>query len=482
MSVIADSPIVAAPVADQSVPPTMPMKNRSRHRWVKWTLLGGLAALLILITVIWRGAERNGVSFETVAVERGPIQSFVTTTGTLNAVVDVQVGSQISGNIKALYADYNTKVKKGQLIALIDPEMFQAQVRQTDATVGGARMAVVSAEAQVHKAAADVSAAIASQKNAEALAAKDQANAVNASNQYQREAALFKEGIVSQQDYDSAKATYDAATAQVRADQAQVDGAKDNVRSAQAQFRVAQTQLSSAQAQQSQAQAALDQARINLAHTRITAPVDGTVISRNMSVGQTIAASFQVAPIFDIAQDLTKMQVDTNVDESDVGSLQVGQKATFTVDAYSGMRFRGEVVDVRKAPITQQNVVTYDAVITVANPDLKLFPGMTANVTILTHRVENTLKIPNAVLRLHPSAEVLSQLAVPPAQASTQVLYVPEGSKVEAVPVTLGISDGKYTAITGRDLREGQRVIVRFVTRAASGMPAAPGMPHGPRF
>lgn len=460
---------------------SLPVGERHPRRWAKWVLSGTLAAGLITAALIWHGNSANRIRFETVALERGSIQSVVTATGTLNAVVDVQVGSQVSGNLQALYADFNTKVTKGQLIALIDPEIFQAQVHQAEAVARAAHMAAVTAEAQVAKSEADLSTAVAGRKNAEAVSAKDHANAINAANQWHRADHLFKEGIVSTQDHDSAKAAYDAAEAQLAVDDALIDAAQHSAQSAQAQLRVAEAQLSSAQAQERQAQAALDQCRINLAHTRIVAPVDGTVISRNMNVGQTIAASFQVAPIFDIAQDLTKMQVDTNVDESDVGNVRAGQKAAFTVDAYPGTTFHGEVADVRKAPITQQNVVTYDAVITVANPDFKLFPGMTANVMILTARVDSTLKVPNAVLRLHPSAEILRQFHLAPSPPDRQDLYLARRQRLEAVTVTLGASDGKYTAITSDALKEGEHVVVRFITKAHGG--AAPGaMPRGPRL
>jgi len=205
--------------------------------------------------------------------------------------------------------------------------------------------------------------------------AKDRANALNAQIQWQRSEELFRAGIASQQDHDTAKANYDASRAQVAADEAQIDAARRNVESAQAQVRVAASQLASAQAQERQARAALQQAQINLDHTRILAPVDGTIIARRMDVGQTVASTLNPPTIFEIAQDLTKMQVDTNVDESDIGNVRVGQQATFTVDAYPGTVFRGTVTDVRKAPISTQNVVTYDVVIGVSNPDLKLFPA-----------------------------------------------------------------------------------------------------------
>jgi HlyD family secretion protein len=423
---------------------------------------------------LWHSYLQNQISYQTVLVERGSIQASVTATGTLNAVVDVLVGSQVSGNIKALYADYNTKVTKGQLVALIDPEVFQTQVDQAQAALGSVHSAVVTAGAQVVKANADVSGTIANEKSVESMAAKDRANALNAKMQWERLNKLFEEGVISQQDHDVAKATYDASEAQLVATESLIDAAKQTIQSAQAQVRVVQSQLNSVQAQERQSQAVLEQAKINLMHTRIIAPVDGTVIARRMDVGQTVAASFAAPTIFEIAQDLTKMQLDTNVDESDIGNIAAGQTATFTVDAYPGTTFRGQVTNVRKAPINAQNVVTYDVVITVSNPDLKLFPGMTANARILTSKLEDSLKVPNAVLRLHPSPAVLKQLGLPPPPTGKAIIYVVTGGKLQAIPVTFGLSDGKFTAVTSGDLQVGKQVVVRFTTSATAPSTSTP--------
>jgi HlyD family secretion protein len=433
---------------------------------------------------LWRSHTQNAISYDTVPVERGPIQTSVTASGTLNAVVDVQVGSQVSGNIKALYADFNTKVKKGQLVALIDPETFQAQVDQAQAALGSAQSAVVTAGAQVVKANSDLSGTLANEKSVEAIAAKGIANALNAKAQWQRMDSLFNQGIVSQEDHDAAKATYDAAQAQTTADNAQIDAAKQTIQSAQAQVSVVNSQLIAAQAQERQAQASLAQARINLAHTQITAPVDGTVIARRMDVGQTVAASFAAPTIFEIAQDLTKMQLDTNVDESDIGKISSGQKTTFTVDAYPTTTFNGLVTEVRKAPINAQNVVTYDVVIAVSNADLKLFPGMTANARILTAKADDTLKVPNAVLRLNVTPAVIQQLGLPATLPGKQNVFVVRGGNVQAVAVTYGLSDGKSTAVTSGSLQAGDQVIVRVTTGATTTTTTstpAPGTTSGGR-
>jgi HlyD family secretion protein len=492
---ILQEPIKTAPAKPEDVPgvapppgfiPAPPAKRFFRNKWAKWGLVIGVVILIGIGVEWWRTNAANAITYTTVPVERGPIQTSVAATGTLNAVVDVQVGSQVSGNIKALYADFNTKVKKGQLVALIDPEIFQAQVDQAQAALNSAHSAVVTAGAQVVKASSDLSGTMANEKSVESAAAKDRANALNANAQWLRVDALFKEGVVSKQDDDAARAASDAAQAQVTSDEAQIDAAKQTVLSAQAQVSVVKSQLNSAQAQEQQAQAALSQAKINLAHTQITAPVDGTVIARHMDVGQTVAASLSAPTIFEIAQDLTKMQVDTNVDESDIANIVAGQNATFTVDAYPTTTFRGQVANVRKAPIVTQNVVTYDVVISVSNVDLKLLPGMTASARILTSKIDDTLKVPNAVLRLNPTPAILQQLGLSAAPAGKQNVYVLRAGSLQAVPVTYGLTDGKSTAVTSGGLVVGDQVVVRFATGATATTTApsstpAPGTGGGGR-
>jgi len=480
---MATAPKQINPVPLRPTVVTTPQRKRPfSSKWTRWGIAATVAAALLAGGALWCEHAARAIYYETVPVERGPIQAKVTATGTLNAVVDVLVSSQVSGNIKALYADWNSKVKKGQLVALIDPEIFQAQVDQAKATFRSAQAATIAAQAQLEKTKSDLSSANASEKNAEAISAKDLANEVNAKGQWQRADVLLREQIMDQQDYDTAKANYDAAQSQVTADQAQIEAAKQNVQSAEASIRVAQSQLETAQAQERQAQAALQQAQINLDHCQIYAPVDGTVIARRMDIGQTVASTLNPPTIFEIAQDLTKMQVDTNVDESDVGGVAKGQQATFMVDSYPGTTFRGEVADIREAPIITQNVVTYDVVITVNNSELKLFPGMTANVTILTAKLDDTLKVPNSVLRFRPSAAVLKKAGLPAPQAEKQQVYVLSKGNLEAIPITFGFSDGKYTAISSDRLESGAQVVVRATTSGGtSSSPSAP-LPMAPRM
>jgi HlyD family secretion protein len=287
------------------------------------------------------------------------------------------------------------------------------------------------------------------------------ANELNAKAQWQRANSLLAAQMIAQQDCDTAKANYDASQAQVTADQAQIDSSKQLVLAAQATLKSAETQLATAQAQQHQAQAALGQAKINLDHCQIYAPEDGTVIARRMDIGQTVASTLNPPTIFEIAQDLAKMQVDMNVDDSDVGTVAVRQKAAFIVDSYPNTIFAGSVADIWKAPIITQNVVTYDVVTTVDNSNLKLFPGVTANVTILTARLEAALKVPNSALRFRPSAAVLKNAGLLLQPPEKQVVYRLQGGKLEAVPVRFGLTDGKYTAVASDQLQPANWTLAR---------------------
>lgn len=398
----------------------------------------------------------------TARVDRGDIDSTVTTTGNLNAVITVQVGSQVSGNIIALYADFNTKVKKGQLVAEIDPAPFQAAMDQAKATWNAAKAAVVSAQASLAKSQADLANAEANVANQKANLVKTQSAVELARVENERRKILIQTHSTSQEDADTAQANYEQAVASVDAAQAAITAAQASAESSRKAVEVARDQVDEANAVAAQDKALLAQAQLNLDHTRILAPVDGTVESRNMDVGQTVAASFQAPVIFLIAQDLTKMQVDTNVDESDVGPIRLNQTATFTVDAYPGQTFQGAVWQIRQAPINVQNVITYDVVIDVANPDLKLFPGMTANVTILTGHASNVLRIPKAALRFHPRPVS--------AQAAPTVYVLDQRGQPQPVRVKTGVGDANRVEVLSGNLMEGQAVITSVAMKpGASG-------------
>ncbi|MCJ7703985.1 MAG: efflux RND transporter periplasmic adaptor subunit [Desulfobacterales bacterium] len=322
------------------------------------------------------GPKGPNQKFRTVKVERGEISSIVTATGTINPVITVLVGSQVSGTIKALHADFNSRVGEGEVIAQIDPAIFEAQVEQGRANLLNAQANLLNAQANL--------------QNAQANLSKAEVTVEDTKRTLDRNRELAEKKMIAQATLDTAQANYDTAVAQREGSKAQMESAK--------------SQIESAKAQVEQARAGLKVADTNLKYTTIRSPVNGIVISRNVDVGQTVAASLQAPTLFMIAKDLTRMQVDTNVSEADIGRVAKDQDATFTVDAYPERTFRGKVSEIRNAPITIQNVVTYDVVIQVDNSDLRLKPGMTANVSVQIEHKGNILKIPNSALRFRPES------------------------------------------------------------------------------
>lgn len=336
-------------------------------------LLAAVAALYA-----WLGGGGSDVpQYRTVKVERGPIAAVVAASGTLNAVTTVQVGSQVSGQIKEILADFNTAVTKDQIIARIDPSTFELRVSQTRADLDAARSAVAVQRS-----------ALAAQ---EAEIARVRVNLLDAERDYLRKKTLVEKNFISPAERDKAKTLFDATREQLRA--------------VQAQRKVSEAQVASAQAAVKQREALVRQAEVELEKTIIRAPVEGTVILRNVDAGQTVAASLQAPVLFTIAQDLHDMQVEAAIDEADVGRLRVGQRVGFTVDAFPRRNFSGEIRQIRKSPLNVQNVISYTVVISAANADLALLPGMTANVRIEVERRDNVLKIANAALRFQPPGE-----------------------------------------------------------------------------
>jgi HlyD family secretion protein len=325
----------------------------------KWVLLLLVVAAVALV-VGFRMRRAPEQKYFTAKAQTSTINDVVQATGTINAVINVQVGSQVSGRIAALYVDFNSKVRKGQLVAEIDPALFQGAVLQARADLQNSRATLASAKADLVKA---------------------QATAVQTKADFARAQGLAKEGVMSPQQLDLARA---------------------NAETAQAAVQAADATVQQAAAQGQQKQAALSVADTNLKYTMIHAPIDGVVVARNVDVGQTVAASLQAPTLFTIAQDLTKMQVDTQIDESDVGNMKMGQEASFRVDAYPNQTFHGRVAQVRLNPTLVQNVVTYDTVITFENPQGKLFPGMTAYVSIPVAEAQDVLAVPNSALRFKP--------------------------------------------------------------------------------
>jgi HlyD family secretion protein len=385
------------------------------------SIIVAVVALLAIGFFVARRERSSSSQFQAATVTRGPITQAVTATGTLNPVVNVQVGSQVSGNIAKLFVDFNSQVKAGQVVAQIDPMLFQAAVTQAEGDLASAQAALELAK-------------------------------LNAS----RTQTLFTQKNSSQQDLDQAVANLHQAEANVKIKQG-----------------------------------ALDRAKADLEHCTITSPVDGVVISRSVDVGQTVAASLQAPVIFTIANDLTKMQIDTNVAEADVGAVEVDQNVDFTVDAFPQRIFHGKVVQVRNAPITVQNVVTYDTVIGVNNPDLKLKPGMTANVSILIAHRDNVLQVKNAALRYRPADapthEAKSSAAKPGGspgegqrngggrrpRGGERTVYILSGGRPKPVQIKTGISDGVVTEVT-EGLKEGDQIVTaELATSPPSASPAA---------
>lgn len=326
-------------------------------------------------------------------VERGPLQAVVVASGTLNAVTTVQVGSQISGQILEILADFNTQVKKDQVIARIDPQSFELRVNQTRADVDAAKSAVGVAQSNLAAQRAELS--------------RVKVNLADAERDFNRKKTLVEKNFISPAELDKAKTVYDATREQQRA--------------VEAQIKVAESQVGSAEAAVKQRESLLKQAQVDLERTIIRAPVDGTVILRNVDAGQTVAASLQAPVLFTIARDLRDMQVEAAIDEADVGRLRVDQAATFTVDAFPRRNFSGQIRQIRKSPVNVQNVISYTVVISAANPDQSLLPGMTANVRVVVDSREQALKVPNAALRFRPAGAAdakSTSTAAAPAAAS----------------------------------------------------------------
>jgi len=368
-----------------------------------------------VLAYLYTQSRGNAPKYRVARVERGPLTAAVSATGNLNAVVVVQVGSQVSGQIKDLLVDFNSIVKKNQVIARIDPDIFEAKVNAAKADLESSRATVLTQEAQVERARADVDNARAALVEAKAFTAKAQVQSLDAKRDYDRKTELFGRQLIAKSDLDTSQATYDAAVAQLDSTRAREQALTSGIQSALAQLRVAQATAESARAQVKQKDAALRQAQVDLDHTTILAPVDGVVVSRQVDVGQTVAASLQAPILFTIAQDLTRMQVETSVDEADIGRIKLDDRASFTVDAFPGETFVGSVTQIRKAAQIVQNVVTYTVVVAVANPTGKLVPGMTANVKLVTAEKPSVLKVPNAALRFRPAGV---EAAAPSAPAS----------------------------------------------------------------
>ncbi|HVO59360.1 MAG TPA: efflux RND transporter periplasmic adaptor subunit [Terriglobales bacterium] len=443
-----------------------------KRNWI-WILV---IVMAVAVFAAFRLSRKTEAEYFTAKVEKGDIRQVIEATGTINPVTSVQVGSQVSGMIYKLYVDFNSKVTQGQVIAEIDPKLFQGAVLQAEADLKNAQAQLAAAKANL---------------------TKDQATLKQNKLDYDRAVSLAQQGVMSQQQLDQAKATYDAISAQTGSDRAAIQQAEAQVAQRTASLKVAQT---------------------NLDYTIIRAPINGTVVNRSIDIGQTVAASLQAPTLFTIALDLTKMQVYAKTDEGDVGQIRPGNKADFQVDAFPKEIFHGVVRQVRMNATTVQNVVTYDTIVDFDNPDLKLFPGMTAYISIPVASVTNVTKIPNAALRYKPdlSPEALQELyrkygiiVSQPAQASrsaevstdqpgggprerpvpgssgnggsgTAIVWklLPDKS-LQPVQVQIGLTDHAYTALTGGDIKPGDQLVTGATTVKTGS--TGPG-PAGPRL
>src|SRR5499426_109114 len=360
-------------------------------------LIGGTGGYFL-----W-GRRASSEEYITAKAERGAIRNTVSATGTLQAVTTVQVGSQVSGTISELYADFNTVVKKGQVVAQLDPRVYDAQVASQRANLEQARANLADAEAKVLAAEAAVETQRAGVSGANANLAALKAQRDDAQSLLRRQEGLAKAGVIPERDLEATRTNYNAAEARYNQAAAQLDQAKVSERtSASSGLAQAKAQTKQARAQIQQIESALKMAEVNLSYTTISSPIDGVVVSRNVDKGQTVAASLQAPTLFTIANDLTQMQVIANIDQADIGVINPSNRVSFTVDAYPGQNFGGTIRQIRLNPQNVQNVVTYNVVIDVENPELKLKPGMTANLTMTIAERNDVLKIPNAAMRFRP--------------------------------------------------------------------------------
>ena len=530
--------------------------------WLRLILTGRrryITAVVAMAAVIsagfyFRGEGTSAATYMTARVERGNLRNTVTATGTLQAVTTVQVGSQASGTISALMADFNSRVRKGQVIAQLDPSTTQAQVQQARANLEQAQASLVQARASVSQSRAGVTDAQARSQAARSTAQNQQAGVSSARANLtvmkaqvddalsflRQQESLLKAGVIAQRDFDLANTAYKSAVARADQAQAQLNQAilseqsaasagmtqsQAQIQQSQAQVQQSQAQVQQAEAQVQQARAALQLAQINLTHTTIVSPIDGVVVSRDVDVGQTVAASLSAPTLFTIANDLKQMQVIANIDQADIGLVEQAKGVQFTVDAFPSDTFSGKIQQIRLNPVNTQNVVTYNVAIEVSNPEEKLKPGMTSNLTFTIDERNNVLKVSNAALRFTPQdasgqrsaggqrgnrgssqgqaadaggsaaeqnraqsgGQRASNFAPPSApvlQGQTRIVWVMgQDGKPERRRITVGLSDGTATEVVDGNLREGDIVItgqnVSSSSRTQTSTQQAPGFGGG---
>jgi HlyD family secretion protein len=511
---------------------------------------GGLMAAIVLAGLFFWRSESSTPQYMTARIDKGNLRNTVTATGTLQAVTTVQVGSQASGTISALYVDFNSAVKKGQVVAQLDPAVAKAQVAQARANLENARASLTQAKAAVTNSRAGVSDAQARNMAAKSTVQNNQAGVSGAEanvavlkaqlddalSLMKQQESLMKAGVIAQRDYDVAITTYKTAEARYNQAVSQLNQAKLSqqssasagiaqstaaVEQSQAQVQQSQAQVVQASAQVQQAQAALSLSELNLSHTTITSPIDGIVVSRDVNVGQTVAASLSAPTLFTIANDLTQMQVIANIDQADIGMVEQAKSVKFSVDAFTGKEFEGKIEQMRINPQNVQNVVTYNVVINVENPEQKLKPGMTANLTITIDERNNVLKVPNAALRFSPQdangqrtgggggggggqraqrqqgdnaggsnqgggENRFAPASAPVLEGQTRRVWVlGADGKPQPRRIKIGLTDGAATEIVEGDLKEGDMVItgqtISGANRNSSQTSTPPGFGNAPR-
>ena len=509
---------------------------------------GGMMGLFMLAGFYFWGSDSGTPQYMTARIERGNLRNTVTATGALQAVTTVQVGSQASGTISALYADFNSVVKKGQVVAQLDPSTAKAQVDQARANLEQARASLANARAAVTNSRAGVSDAQARSMAARSTVQNNQAGVSGAEanvavlkaqqddalSLLKQQESLLKAGVLAQRDYDIAMTAYKTAEARYNQAVAQLQQAKlveqssssagiaqsqAAIEQSQAQVQQAQAQVQQAAAQVQQAQAALSVSEVNLSHTTITSPIDGVVVSRDVNVGQTVAASLSAPTLFTIANDLTQMQVIANIDQADIGLVEQAKAVKFTVDAFPGKDFDGKIAEMRLNPVNVQNVVTYNVVINVDNPEQKLKPGMTANLTITIDERNDVLKVPNSALRFTPQRSAnnasgaqgqgqgaqgqgqgrrrqqgdnaggnnaggggnFAPSSAPVLEGQTRIVWVlGQDGKPDRRRIKVGLSDGASTEVVEGELNEGDMVITgQTVSGSASSSQSNQSRPPG---
>jgi len=409
--------------------------------------------------------QSSAPAFLTVPVERGNISTSVKASGTVEAVVSVDVSSQLSGRIAEVFVNFNDTIKAGQPIAQIDPEIFAARVNEAKAALNVGTATAHVQRAAVERAKVAVLNAKTAKKLAEAQSAAANAKQEELEKDLHRKLELARTGSGTERELSQVRAQRDAGAADLRASFEQIQMKEEAIAIAESEQHMAEANLENAQAVVEQRQAALEQARLDLDRTVLRAPIDGIIIKRDVNPGQTVAVSLEAKTLFKIANDLREMEVHGKIDEADVGQLKAGQPAQFTVDAYPDQTFSGQVLQIRKSPEVVQNVVTYTAIISAPNPDLLLLPGMTAQLRIVVSDTGDTLKIPSQALRFRPNgaglaADRQNANQVTSSEASATVWLVGEDGRPNPVAVKLGASDDTSTTLLGGPLAEGQQVIV----------------------